>query len=133
MLLAGRCQFARRHHRGSKAVLQTEPDCHLRLPGEDAIAKHLALQRLGIKFDTDLSPSAGHKLQHVGLLRAITRGFDDNFQWPTVGEAANAVRPARQTDLVEQGICLVGVEAGPASIPRLIVQRAVRQHRVPGW
>src|SRR3546814_8156401 len=54
------------------AVLGAEGDRHDRLAGEDAVAQHLALQRLGEELHADLPPGVRSE-EHTSELQSLMR------------------------------------------------------------
>src|SRR6185436_52689 len=71
VLLARRCKHVRAHVGGRNAVLETGPDRHHRLAGENPVAERLALRRLAEELDADLAPRLADELEDVGLLGAL--------------------------------------------------------------
>ena len=55
-----------------------------------------------------------NQFRHVGLFGVFARGLDDDFHRPSVGQQANTARvPLRQTEAVEQLVCVLQIESGP--------------------
>src|SRR5258707_1100350 len=126
--LAGRRQLVGAGLGCRQAVLEAAPHRHHRLAGEDAVAESLALRRLAEHGDPDFGPGLAHQLQHVGLLRALARGLDDDLQLAAVGQAADAIEAALQAHLVEQPVGRLAVVARPGVPVALAVERAAGEH-----
>src|SRR5205085_10360024 len=111
--LAGRRELVGRGIGGRQTVLESPPDRHHGLAGEDAIPERLALRGLAVELDADLAPGFPDQLEDIGLLGRLAGGLDDDLERPAVGQLADAVAAALQADLVEELVGALSVVARP--------------------
>src|ERR1700749_4144734 len=77
VLVDGR-QLRRAEGGRGQAVLQPGPDRHDAVAAGDAVAEHVADEGLGEELEADLAPAVADQLQHVGFLRHLAGGVDDD-------------------------------------------------------
>jgi hypothetical protein len=83
------------------------------LPAKMRLRKTVAHEGLGEEAHADPAPAVADQLEHVGLLRHLAGGVDNDGERPAIGQQAEAVIVAPgEPDLVQQIVGRRRVEGG---------------------